>query len=481
MKWAKQKQGFTIVELLIVIVVIAILAAITIVAYTGIQNRAKASGAQTAVSQAVKKLQIFAADNADVYPANLGDIGLVDAGGTSYQYTVDNNASPRTYCLTVTYQNVSYYQNTTSATRPTAGACPSHGVNGLSPNLAVNPSFETGSPTVTVRTNMSTNPSIETSTYNWGLANGGTGASNVLSTTQAHSGSQSLLHTFGDNTTQDSGPVSGASVTAGTTYTASVWVYSPSLVSNGLKLMIFGAAIGGTERGSTVTTVGAWTRLSYTFTPTATGSMSYGVGKGSGTNDSGKVIYVDSALLEPTNTIREYFSGSTASLEDITYTWSGTAHQSSSSMRVPGIANYSQNGTNSIRFQSGVRASQGAYSLRVMALGANMNPGLYQSIVLSPGTYTAIAKVWLEPGGNQNVAFTMQGTGVSVGSAPGSYPHQTVTQGEWVELRRTVTLSSENNVNIFVYTPGNTTLPGYSFWTDEFAIVRGECSSTVCY
>jgi general secretion pathway protein G len=41
--WAKQKQqsGFTIVELLIVIVVIGILAAITIVAYNGVQNRAK--------------------------------------------------------------------------------------------------------------------------------------------------------------------------------------------------------------------------------------------------------------------------------------------------------------------------------------------------------------------------------------------------------------------------------------------------------
>jgi len=39
-----QKQsGFTIVELLIVVVVIAILAAITIVAYNGIQNRAKSS------------------------------------------------------------------------------------------------------------------------------------------------------------------------------------------------------------------------------------------------------------------------------------------------------------------------------------------------------------------------------------------------------------------------------------------------------
>ena len=39
--WAKQKQyGFTIVELLIVIVVIAILAAITIVAFTNLQRRA---------------------------------------------------------------------------------------------------------------------------------------------------------------------------------------------------------------------------------------------------------------------------------------------------------------------------------------------------------------------------------------------------------------------------------------------------------
>jgi prepilin-type N-terminal cleavage/methylation domain-containing protein len=36
----KTKSGFTIVELLIVIVVIGILAAITIVAYNGIQDRA---------------------------------------------------------------------------------------------------------------------------------------------------------------------------------------------------------------------------------------------------------------------------------------------------------------------------------------------------------------------------------------------------------------------------------------------------------
>jgi len=52
-------RGFTIVELLIVIVVIAILAAITIVAYNGIQNRAKTSAGQQLASNIAKKIEIY--------------------------------------------------------------------------------------------------------------------------------------------------------------------------------------------------------------------------------------------------------------------------------------------------------------------------------------------------------------------------------------------------------------------------------------
>ena len=66
--WAKQKQnGFTIVELLIVIVVIAILAAITVVAFNGVQQRARKSQTIGAVKVYRKLYSSYAVDY-DVYP-----------------------------------------------------------------------------------------------------------------------------------------------------------------------------------------------------------------------------------------------------------------------------------------------------------------------------------------------------------------------------------------------------------------------------
>ncbi len=60
MNLQKSKQsGFTLVELLIVIVVIAILAAISIVAYNGIQNRANNTTAKQAATQIRTKIEAF--------------------------------------------------------------------------------------------------------------------------------------------------------------------------------------------------------------------------------------------------------------------------------------------------------------------------------------------------------------------------------------------------------------------------------------
>ena len=68
------QKGFTIVELLIVIVVIAILAAISIVAYTGIQSRAKTSANQSLASQVEKKAQAYYTIES-VYPMNQAAFG----------------------------------------------------------------------------------------------------------------------------------------------------------------------------------------------------------------------------------------------------------------------------------------------------------------------------------------------------------------------------------------------------------------------
>ena len=64
----KTITGFTIVELLIVIVVIAILAAIGVLAYTGIQNRANDSAVQSDVRNLAMKVMEYQAIHGE-YPS----------------------------------------------------------------------------------------------------------------------------------------------------------------------------------------------------------------------------------------------------------------------------------------------------------------------------------------------------------------------------------------------------------------------------
>lgn len=76
--WAHSKKtkrnGFTIVELLIVIVVIAVLAAITIVAYNNIQDRARFASMQTDLKSITTALELYKAENGS-YPNTIGQSG----------------------------------------------------------------------------------------------------------------------------------------------------------------------------------------------------------------------------------------------------------------------------------------------------------------------------------------------------------------------------------------------------------------------
>ena len=80
------QSGFTIVELLIVIVVIGILAGITIVAYSGITNRANTTKAQ---SNATTVQSVAEAMNADIgyYPETTADFTTSPYAGSSVART----------------------------------------------------------------------------------------------------------------------------------------------------------------------------------------------------------------------------------------------------------------------------------------------------------------------------------------------------------------------------------------------------------
>jgi len=119
--------GFTIVELLVVIVVIAILAAITIVSYTGISSRANISSLQSDLTNAVTQLKLDQVNSSSgAFPATLalanGGKGVSSSPGTTYTYAVSNTTNPQTFCITATKNNVSY--NITQDSNSQPGICP---------------------------------------------------------------------------------------------------------------------------------------------------------------------------------------------------------------------------------------------------------------------------------------------------------------------------------------------------------------------
>ncbi|MFZ2125883.1 MAG: prepilin-type N-terminal cleavage/methylation domain-containing protein [Candidatus Saccharimonadales bacterium] len=83
------KQGFTIVELLVVIVVIGILAAITIISYAGISQKAIVASMHSDLASAKRQLEVFQTING-VYPTTI-DCDIPDSETNQCLKTSSNN------------------------------------------------------------------------------------------------------------------------------------------------------------------------------------------------------------------------------------------------------------------------------------------------------------------------------------------------------------------------------------------------------
>ena len=129
--------GFTIVELLIVIVIIGILAAVTIVAYNGVQQKAISASLVSDLNSAANQLKLYQVENT-VFPTSNDcsggakplppNICLSSSPGNSYAYSANNAAQPQTFALTATNGSNAY--SVTDSTAPAVSSvavstCPS--------------------------------------------------------------------------------------------------------------------------------------------------------------------------------------------------------------------------------------------------------------------------------------------------------------------------------------------------------------------
>ncbi|QQS21945.1 prepilin-type N-terminal cleavage/methylation domain-containing protein [Candidatus Saccharibacteria bacterium] len=109
------QPAFTIIELLIVIIIIAILAAITIVAFNGVQRRANTSSAQSSANSFAKKAHLYATEQGS-YPAVSTTLTGAGAAGLSYYLTgVTVSGTAITTTAPATPSTHNYYRCGTAA------------------------------------------------------------------------------------------------------------------------------------------------------------------------------------------------------------------------------------------------------------------------------------------------------------------------------------------------------------------------------
>ncbi len=99
MKYTIKQAGFTVIELIVVVTVIAILASIIILSYGGVKNNAYDSAVKSDIRQIADQIELFGLDNNGSYPVTSPTTQLIstELRATKDSYSIETNAFA--YCV----------------------------------------------------------------------------------------------------------------------------------------------------------------------------------------------------------------------------------------------------------------------------------------------------------------------------------------------------------------------------------------------
>lgn len=116
---ATKQSGFTIVELVMIVVVLAILVGVSIGSYYGIQTRARTSAADSGIATAIKKITAYKIFKR-TFPLTAADADISNTASVYFQYT----SNGMTYCVTASSGPVDRFSQ--DGVTPISGTCTGH-------------------------------------------------------------------------------------------------------------------------------------------------------------------------------------------------------------------------------------------------------------------------------------------------------------------------------------------------------------------